>query len=429
MIRRRMLPALLALGATTAQAADWWKNITPLAFLFDEDKAQTQPSELMGEIDALFLNTGCLLPEGIRNKIRKANRSSFVPEDLEQLVTAKQLSGIAIQKIADTSIQGVLHTTAIDKPDEPGKISVIRLASADLYASADPSRLIDASKSSFAYTLDCTGYMNAALAAGANFGAELRSTADANLKLKRSIMVARARLFSPVAIALEPALAPASYVQEPRERIDLLYAVATQLLVHHPTIPDDYKVASWSQQDLLWTASGGASALQGEAAFSVSGNAGLGVATLQSALGAGMSLSREIRFSSYNTYILGSTQSGNMPPIVRTFGAIRATLTELIQNSSPYSSRQLVDPGSKRITSEYFFNGLPRKVCKLSWRVKADQGVSGRVATQWEAGTGVCSVQFTPDAGQTAANGVGLGVPTGLKPGGEHGLTLWLPGL
>ena len=84
MIRRRMLPALLALGATTAQAADWWKNITPLAFLFDEDKAQKHPlwyKELYGSADHV--------PEteeyGIRSFVYRARRP-FHPEKFQAFI-------------------------------------------------------------------------------------------------------------------------------------------------------------------------------------------------------------------------------------------------------------------------------------------------------------------------------------------------------
>jgi len=415
-------------GSALSQTPEWLakllRSVIPADLLTPTDKTTTTASTVGSEVESLLATSSCELPQTLAKQL---GRKPFVPDDLGAALRTQRLQDTSIQKVQGLGIRGVLHTVSIidpSKQDQPPQH--IRLVGATTYASVDPSSLIDPNADNLMFTLDCTGYLNAALSTQSNIpGAEIQLAARAARNTSRSMLIVRARVFSPVAIALNPALAPANYQMSSATRADILFSAANEAAQSARDITDSFLVVAWRQQDLLWMSNRGSSALQGSGSFTANSAAGLGVVSLQGSVDAGVRASREVRFAAFDTYMLEKVA---LQSVVKTYGMLREELTQLIARSQAYDRIKTEGGGGRSIN--FYFNTLPQRVCELHWvpEEKAEQNqVIGAIVGSWSEG--VCKLSFVPQVTQMPAGMLRISATSGLTASQPHvfKLTLQLP--
>jgi len=241
--------------------------------------------------------------------------------------------------------------------------------------------------------MDCTGYLNAAISSAATLpAAAVQGAAKLAQNSSQSIVLARAKVFSPVAIAMNPNLAPVGFRLSPIDRMDLLYAIAVEALSATPIVNSETQLVSWRQQDIVWMSNKGTAALQGSGTMSTNLSAGIGVVSLQGSVDAQIRTSREIRYQSFETHILSEKES--LAPVSMRFSDLRTELTRSIQNIRPFNRDQNKD-GSGQEAIRYSYNDIPMRICELNWQVDENQpnsnGISG-IKTVWSDSGSTCSL-------------------------------------
>jgi hypothetical protein len=376
---------------------------------------------VLSEVEKIFNWTNCKLPSAVKDLARQKGQSTFLPDELRYELASQSLTDVRANKVAGTSVRGVLYSlTLLDEKNPTAAGKLLRVVSAQNYATVDPFPLVDPNQDSVVFTMDCSGYLNAALASGANVpAADLQSAAQAAMQSSQTILVARASVFSPIAIAINPGLAPPEIRLDPASRIDVLYATANALAAQVNAISDDHVVASWTQQDILWTSNTGSSSLQGKGSLSATAGGGIGFVTMKADTTAGGTIDRAVSFKSFDTYILNPS---TLPPASETYGTLRSQLTTLVSLAHSYAYSELTDSSGHHF--DYLFASLPSSVCTLPWQVDSASGGSapGSVSTVWDRTRAACVVSYYPTPGVPVPAGgvIGLSAPSSLPSSTSH---------
>ncbi|WP_416757944.1 hypothetical protein ACNI65_16160 [Roseateles sp. So40a] len=320
------------------------------------------------------------------------DKKIIVPADVIRL--AEIDSSIKPVKVGGTKAQAVLHTVSfvIKNPNDASQSSYVGkpLVGALGYVAESPLAWVDSSKSPRgAYNLNCAWYLNFAVAAGAPV-VNLKVDASSALDKKQSMMVARASVFSPVAIALYPNISPAGVLpQSSSVRADILWAIVAEAgLVSGVSGATEAVVAR--ELDMLWYASSSSSSMQGKADISGDSALGAGVVSVRTSGDASTSVAYRASFDSFDTYIIGDV----LDPVKRNISKIVDDLKYLINNARH-------DP-PVRIGSGYdvLFRSLPPKACSAAWVVEdQSNGQPSQVNVQVERGAtadGGCKVSLYP---------------------------------
>jgi len=254
---------------------------------------------------------------------------------------------------------------------------------------------LDSESSDFAFTMDCSGYLSAALRTNVSIpAAQINQSADAALRSSNSMIVMRGHVFSPTAAAMDPALGGASLTE--RERLDLLYAIIAEVISDGESraissnqgnpVSNDTPITAWRKIDVVWTSNRGESSMTGRASIAGSGAFGMGLATVSASAGLGGSVSRQVKFSSFNTYIIDARV---LEPVQRPLGALKTTLKDEL--------RRIRQTSTSTVNSsvEVLYPAMPERVCKLPWTASTSANATlGEVVTSWSDYEG-CKVKFS----------------------------------
>jgi hypothetical protein len=380
--------------------------------LVQDKKLEPENTVIEAELDTLFGRNGCDLPVKLQKKINKENRKGVIPKELRD-VLGDGIKATAL-KVSGLSAQASLH---VIQATEGTNSALLRLVGTDSYSSTPATSLVDGQASNIAYTMDCSGYLNAAVSAeGAIPTSVAKAAAEAALQSKNSLIVIRAAVFSPVALAMNPSLGAIKLT--PVKRLDILYAMVVEAKSQFPAATDAMMLKSWRQLNLLWTSNQGSSSLQGKTSISANASIGAGPVTFSSAVDGGATMSKGISFTSFNTYIIDEALTG---PVELALGTVRSMVGDLVAQASPSS------PAS-RVSNYYVttYPTIPQNICALYWTVAPADGVgnhvsSGTVSSSWEEG--ICKVKYEPK--QIGAGGLTLTAvaKSGLDAQQEFNLT------
>lgn len=257
-------------------------------------------SNLSTDLAEFFRTNGCISDPAAKKFLEE--RALLVPKDV--LGLAQVAPGVQPIKVSGTKAQAVLHTVTFPMPLSGAgggqKYIAKPLVGALGYLADSPLSWADPAKSPRgAYSFNCSWYLNFALAGGAS-PINLKTESSAALEKQQAMMVARASVFSPVAIALIPSIAPANTSQQPSARADILWAILGEAgQVQGVTESTEAVVAR--ELDMLWYASSSTSSMQGKAEISSDLTVGAGVISVRAAGAASTSVAYSASFDSFDT--------------------------------------------------------------------------------------------------------------------------------
>jgi hypothetical protein len=357
------------------------------------------------ELTHLFGAGSCPLPKDVQADLNLQQGEGNVPNDLIGLLDKDYKAPAS--KIGSTYARAVLHRVEVNLR---GQWQVLTLDGTRTFSESDPLSFVDQHNlSNIIYTLDCSGYMNAALAASTGYFhfAKFSSDAQTAMAAKASFAVVDAYAYSPVAIAINPGLSPIKL--PPADRVDILYAIEVEAFNAWQTGDDTQKpmpgaspIRSWHKVHLIWTSNTGQSSFNGQVAISTNINAGLAGTNADVSAGVGGSLSRSVTFAKFDTYILDEPLKDTVPS---TLDGLHRDLINLMQHTDPPTT----GPIQGGVSAVY--SGIPASICQLTWSASASGANDASVQTSFDD-TGC---KFTV---RSNANLVGqlvtLTAPTGL---------------
>lgn len=345
--------------------------------------------DLQGQIDSMFANISCKLPAKLKKKLdeNKANASDaaaknkpFVPNDLLELLNRHGIFARKVASVSEDKIQAVLtRVFFVDSEGKPSKI--IPLTGATAFDALDVDGHRYTGRGDIGYSLDCSGYLTAALSVAGKWsffsgGVDLSNESKAVLEGKESILLASARYYSPSAIAFNPGLVnenTRNRIVSARSSIDILVAIliATNkdwIKSNNTSIPESTLIAAPATVRVLWLASSKTSKTQGEVDMSVGAN-GFGVLKTENA--AKTSLARSLSYSDYRTFILDDADDVVPESPALKYENIRSLVKELIK-ASPY----VLTKGKVGVA----FRDIPGSVCSLpfQWKMTFSQNGTGK---------------------------------------------------
>lgn len=287
----------------------------------------------------------CKLPKKIINKIRKTK--NWTPR-----VVRRNLS--KIPKVGDKvpNISALTYLNSLSIVPVNGNAYEIEINSSP---KLEMINFIDRGRTRFAYSLDCSGYLNAALEfnAGAS-AAKIKSSASSSLTDNGTVLLVRANVIPPVVEAVRKSL-PASNRMNEIDAFTLILGLKKEL---RSDSMDEDKLVVNKIVDLLWTSNEGKSSFNGEASLS----GGVRFIGIQFSADAGGSLTRSSSFTNFDTYILNKEVRPLADPI--TVGEINSILVGLAK-----SSRVVEEP--KNVNGDITFELLmPSDLSGGGWTVK-----------------------------------------------------------
>jgi hypothetical protein len=383
----RSLYAALSIGILAQPA---FAGTVMTKALLEENKIKGDEVLVRDALAELFLKNGCKIPKKLSDKIiqRKASTNPWLPTELSN--AAGEILSKKATKIAGTGLLPVLHIVEYGDASAPKRLLV---QGTQTYLRLDPSALLDPGYDNFAYTLDCSGFLNASISVGADFTVgEMKSDASTALQSQQTLLAMRAKLFFPVAMALNADVFPVRLAE--RDRIDLLFALNAAL----STQPATTQIRSWKQLPVVWTSKNGASSFQGRASVSATGGANLGLVSASANTSAGGSITRKVNFSQFNTYILPDIDTDI---ISVSLADVRAMTSSLVRRT-PLARKM------QRIDNKYVATlDLPENVCRVGWKLVDAAGVVQAISVTPNVGA-ACSLEIGPFAADAAT-------PTGFR--------------
>jgi hypothetical protein len=360
----RSSAALVVDPSAPRQGAEVADVLRTLADLNARSGTKRESPNMVSTIDAVRgpfspENNRCSLPDKLIKKVKKD--PNWVPQGLAQL--ARRIPAKEVAHVEQADVKVILHTvTYKENPTDATKPPVeLVITGSSTYLALDPMPFIDTNKPHFLYSLDCSGYLNAAVSVSAGLtSAQIKSGAKTALTSKSSAFVARASLFPPVAVAMDPKNTPSSIETRvsSRLRIDLLYAIFAAL---PSNAADTGEISAPRRIDVLWSSNSGSQTFQGEADFSASGSGSIGVVGIEGGASAGLSLARKSEFVDYDTYLI---EASSLPARPLAVSELRARITREVGEAHPVGAVTLID-------NDYVFGlDLPRKLCESTrWTV------------------------------------------------------------
>lgn len=363
---------------------------------------QPAPVKLSDELFTFFNNNGCNIPKDLRDKVTKNGNTNLIPEDLRGMLGSEM--NTMVQKIDGKNVNGVLHSVQFQLPGQA--IETMRTTNADTYDTLNAMSLVDTNFSSFAYTMDCSGFLNTAIqAAGGIKSNQAEAAAKLALAAKKSMVAVRAAVFSPIALAINPDIKDRL---TRAERTSLVYSLITEVLGRQPAAPDDTVITAWRQVALMWTSNQGSSSFQGTATFNGSSEFGAGIVSAGGNLSSGSVVGRNISFSNFDTYVIDAALD---KPVTATLKDLYAAVETLVNNVP------LTTPAMRQGDKFLVAYALPKQLCRKEWTLasaKSNQRMPGAVTAEWA--NGACSFLIAPAQNPAAdERGVYLRTPAGFK--------------
>lgn len=292
-----------------------------------------EPTSIMAALQAMFTGGACPLPPPLLKEL-SGKPYGVIPEELAKALDAQPNAPVLSVKAAPAGNQDVMDimhavtvlppspkpatSTSTSTPPSPAAsassaVGTIVVASNSVsYTKSDPASMIKRRAPNVLFAYDCSGFLNAALnASGALPGVDVQTALSTAVSKKAGIYVARASVYSPAATALNPNLFPPEerLNQTVKTRMDLLFALSTQIRSQDPQSSDDYTILAPSLTDLVWASASGTSFAQGKADLNTNLSPAIGVASLTMSTSAGASLTQTMSFGSFVTYVLISSET------------------------------------------------------------------------------------------------------------------------
>jgi len=264
-------------------------------------------------------NGFCTLPAEVTKSLKKlkSKGKSWAPGYVVNFIRDLPDSAMYLPR---ASISVLLHSIRIKSAN--GRTRHWIVLGANTFNSFDVDKyILSKSFNSFFYSLDCSGYLNAALeGAGSVPIADIRSSAKSALEQKKSMFIGGGVLISPLAAAYYGNTLGINI--DTIERIQILRQIESI-----PNVTDNDSIFIVSNYEAIWMSLDGTSSFNGEASFGGSAKVGLGVASISSKGETGVEIARKSSFNSYKTYFTKRSIISELKPF--TFKDVRNQRTAL----------------------------------------------------------------------------------------------------
>ncbi len=152
----------------------------------------------------------------------------------------------------------------------------------------------------FCYTLDCTGFVAAAVNATAGVSAaSVKTSASVAVNSEKSLFVLGGLIYSPLYLAFK---GQKHFATDTVARIDALKAVLAEIPADDRS--GDTEVFLNANYHVLFASNSGKSSFNGEGNLSGAGNASFGFGSVGGQVDGSGSMKRESSYTKYNTYII-----------------------------------------------------------------------------------------------------------------------------
>jgi hypothetical protein len=289
------------------------------------DGFEPQKVDLKIEVSKLFdpENGFCTLPKKVMKSLKnlKKEGKSWAPAYVTSFVNELPDSAIYL---SGRGVTVLLHSVEV-RPVAGKNFSWI-LMGVPTFGDANIERFLATEGfNSFFYSLDGSGYLNAAIeASGAIPGADINACAKSALENKRSMFVSGGYLISPIAAAIYGNSAGTEL--DTIEKVKILRAIESIPGV----LPADSVFVSSSYQ-AIWMSNEGSSSFNGSAVVKGEAGAGVGVASFSANSESGGTLSRKCSFTNYKTFFTNKKINPDTRPL--TISEIRS-LRESLENAN-----------------------------------------------------------------------------------------------
>jgi hypothetical protein len=335
------------------------------------------------ELSTFFGQLGCVLPPKAKKKLESSGRTWLPP------ALFSRIPNVSVTKVPDTYVRAQLHAVRFSGDTEPTV-----LEGAPTYGIIDPLRTIIPDTTNAVFTQDCSGYLNAALAASAGVpAAEVKSAASTAMTSNSSATIIYAQMYSLAGLAMRPETYPSMLVRlGDTERIGLLWAMHSAKL----DAPDTMTVTATHGIKMVSTMRSTSASLQGTASLDARAGATAGSMAVSGDVSSGFTATRTFRSDAYATYLVDVFGSATL-----TLGQIRGDIQKLLR---PAANPQLsVENGMFRVST-----GLPIAMCTLPWVILGPAGAADTYRQDVASITpptvtgGLCVASFRPRSGDAS---------------------------
>lgn len=179
----------------------------------------------------------------------------------------------------------------------------------------------------FLYTLDCSGFLSAAVAATAGFGGNsMKSSAEAASISNKSLFMIGGVMYSPLYQSFKgEGMFAGSDSMTLVRRINTLQSILKEIPYNESY--NDTEILLNSDYRMLFTSNAGTSSFNGEAAIGFQGGVGFALGSITAHGAASGTIERRSEFSRYNTYII-DTNVNSIPPHI-TVGLLEEIIANL----------------------------------------------------------------------------------------------------
>ncbi len=311
------------LDSLLIELSDFKKNFNPNKLEFNKNSLMINQNEgikydavhLKTEISKLFNtnNSPCQLPDKVRKKLGGKN---WAPPFIARYFNSAPDSGTLIE---GASVSYILHSLKIQQSN--GETRPWILAGSPTYRNFSFENFI-LDFNSFAFTLDCSGFLNTAINASGILPAvaDFATSAESALTTQNSMFVGAGVLVSPIAAAY--------YGDQVGVTMDTTLRLQILKIVERiPNIQSTDLLIFSNSYEVIWTSNSGSSSFNGEGNFRGTAGGTVGIGSISGNINAGGKITRESNFSQFNTIFTKRKFIPDLVPITLT--QVKAKIAEL----------------------------------------------------------------------------------------------------
>ncbi len=163
----------------------------------------------------------------------------------------------------------------------------------------------------FFYTLDCTGFITAAVnASGGVNSTSVKTAASVAISAKKSIFVLGGVMYSPLFQAYKGL---GIFSNNDTLRIDVLSSILNEIPIQEQL--DNTQILLNSNYQIIFASNSGNASFNGEGSLGVSGNASFGLGSVQGSTNSSGSIDRSSDYTNYKTYVVDKNINTELPNI------------------------------------------------------------------------------------------------------------------
>jgi hypothetical protein len=286
---------------------------------------ESRTVSLKAEVSILFdpEKTQCALPKKVARKLKKLRDEgkswapSFVVNFMKELPDSATF-------LPRTSVSVLLHTVEIKSND--GSTRTWTTFDSPTFNNLSIDKFIlKEGFDSFIYSLDCSGYLNAAIEGAATVpGADIKASAKSALDKQNSMFIGGGVLVSPLATAFYGSTIGVDL--DTAARLGVLKSIISM-----PLVQDTDSIIFSNSYEAIWASNDGTASFNGEAQFQGNAGGGVGVVQVSANAGGGGSISRESSYNTFKTYFTSRKVISDLRPF--TIAQVKSMITTLEDGS------------------------------------------------------------------------------------------------